>query len=49
LLLEKNSSLSDAEIKTALYKTAKDLGRAGWDRDYGWGRVDVLGAINYVK
>jgi len=49
LLLEKNSSLSDAEIKTALYKTAKDLGRAGWDRDYGWGRVDALGAINYVK
>jgi subtilisin family serine protease len=49
LLLEKNSSLSDADIKTALYKTAKDLGIAGWDRYYGWGRMDALGAINYVK
>jgi hypothetical protein len=41
--------LSDSEIKTALYKSAKDLGIVGWDWYYGWGRVDALGAINYVK
>jgi len=47
LLLEKNSSLTDSQIKEALYKTAKDLGKAGWDKFYGFGRVDALGAINY--
>jgi subtilisin family serine protease len=31
LLLEKNPKLSDSEIKTALYKSAKDLGIVGWD------------------
>jgi subtilisin family serine protease len=49
LLLEKNSNLTDSQIKDALYKTAKDLGKTGWDKYYGWGRVDALGAINYVK
>jgi subtilisin family serine protease len=49
LLREENSSLTDAQIKEALYKTAKDLGGKGWDKYYGWGRVDALGAINYVK
>ena len=49
LLRQKNPSITDNEIKNALYKTAKDLGGAGWDKYYGWGRVDALGAINYVQ
>jgi len=49
LLKQVNSALTDAEIKDALYKTAKDLGTAGWDKYYGWGRVDALAAVNYVK
>ena len=49
LLRQVNSTLIDAEIKDALYKTAKDLGTTGWDKYYGWGRVDALAAVNYVK
>jgi len=49
LLRQANSGLTDSQIKDALYKTAKDLGTAGWDKYYGWGRVDVLAAVNYVK
>lgn len=36
-----------AQIQEALFKTAKDLGKAGWDSSYGWGRVDAYGAVNY--
>jgi len=49
LLKQVNPALTDSQIKDALYKTAKDLGTAGWDKYYGWGRVDALAAVNYVK
>ncbi|MCX6759587.1 MAG: S8 family serine peptidase [Candidatus Nealsonbacteria bacterium] len=49
LLRQVNSALTDAQIKDALYKTAKNLGATGWDSYYGWGRVDALVAVNYVK
>ncbi len=49
LLKQVNSALTDSQIKDALYKTAKDLGTAGWDKYYGWGRVDALAAVKYVK
>ena len=49
LLRQVNPAITDAQIKDALYKTAKDLGTAGWDKYYGWGRVDALLAVNYVK
>ena len=48
LLRQKNSALTDSQIKNALYKTTKDLGKIGWDKYYGYGRVDALGAINYI-
>ncbi|MBI2647639.1 S8 family serine peptidase [Candidatus Woesearchaeota archaeon] len=48
LLRQANPSLTDAEIKDVLYRTAKDLGTAGWDEFYGWGRVDVLAALRNV-
>lgn len=37
-----------AQIEQALFKTAKDLGKSGWDSSYGWGRVDAYAAVNYV-
>ncbi len=49
LLRQVNPALTDAQIKDALYNTAKDLGATGWDKYYGWGRVDALSAVNYVK
>ena len=49
LLRQKNPLLTDSQIKDALYKTAKDLGSTGWDKYYGWGRVDALAAVNSVS
>jgi len=49
LLRQVNPALTDAQIKDALYKTAKDLGATGWDKYYGWGREDALAAVNYVR
>ncbi|MBI2076008.1 MAG: S8 family serine peptidase [Candidatus Aenigmarchaeota archaeon] len=37
-----------AQIESALFNTAKDLGKAGKDTSYGWGRVDVYSAVNYA-
>jgi len=32
-----------------LFKTAKDLGKAGKDTSFGWGRIDSYSAVNYVS
>lgn len=36
------------QVENALFKTAKDLGKSGWDSSYGWGRVDAYNAVNYI-
>lgn len=38
-----------AQVEDILFKTAKDLGRTGWDSSYGWGRVDAYAAYLSVK
>ncbi len=48
LIKEANHSISVAGIKDALYKTARDRGASGWDRYYGWGRVNASAALNYA-
>lgn len=48
LMRQAKPTSADSQIKNALYKTAKDLGKTGWDKYYGWGRVDALGAVNYL-
>ena len=35
-----------AQVESALFNTAKDLGKAGKDTSYGWGRVDAYKAVN---
>lgn len=35
-----------AQVQNALFRTVKDLGKAGWDSSYGWGRVDAYGAVS---
>jgi len=42
-------SYTVAQTENTLFKTAKDLGKAGKDTTYGWGRVDAYGAVNYVS
>ncbi len=46
LMKQKNPSITDSQIKNTLYGTAQDLGVAGWDNNYGWGRVDAYAAVN---
>jgi len=36
------------QVESALIKTAKDLGKTGWDNSYGWGRVNANSAVNYA-
>jgi len=35
-----------SEAPGALYAGAKDYGPDGWDPDYGWGRLDICGALH---
>lgn len=35
------------QVQDALFKTAKDLGKAGKDPQYGWGRVDAFSAVSF--
>jgi PKD repeat protein len=36
---------SNDEIRAIIESTADDLGKSGWDRDFGWGRVNVYNAV----
>jgi subtilisin family serine protease len=38
---------TDEQVESALINTAKDLGRRGKDKDFGYGRVDALRAVSY--
>ena len=49
LLLERNPSLSPADVRRILMDTAKDLGPKGRDRDFGAGLVNALSAVTAVK
>jgi hypothetical protein len=49
LMLSVNPNLTPAQIDTILKVTADDLGPAGWDPGYGWGRLNVGRAINTVE
>lgn len=46
LLRQIKPDITDAQIKDALYSTAKDLGDPGFDIKYGHGRVDALKAVS---
>jgi subtilisin family serine protease len=48
LIKSAHPEYSVSQIEDALFKTAKDLGKAGKDTSYGWGRVDAYGAVNYA-
>ncbi len=41
LLLAANPALTNAAVESAIRAGAKDLGSAGWDSRYGWGRIDA--------
>lgn len=45
LIKSANSSLSNSDIKNILYNTAKDIGAAGKDNQFGYGLVDAYAAV----
>jgi len=52
LLLSRNPSLSNAQVRSILNSTADDLGPSGWDEEYGYGKVDANASvrdIDYVQ
>jgi subtilisin family serine protease len=46
LMLQASPSLTPAQVKTALTNSAIDLGVAGTDNTFGFGRIDALAAVN---
>ncbi len=46
-LLISNGVTEPARVRQALESTAKDLGPAGWDEQYGWGLIDIGMALRY--
>ncbi|MDH3217345.1 MAG: S8 family serine peptidase, partial [Candidatus Krumholzibacteria bacterium] len=46
LMLQANPTLTVDDVKLLLSQTALDLGSAGMDNNYGWGRVDAFGAVS---
>lgn len=49
LLIERNPSLTSAQVRAILMRTAKDLGPKGRDRDFGAGLVNALDAVTSAK
>jgi len=47
LLLAKNPSLTQEQVRHIITHTADDVMNAGWDSDSGSGRVNALAALNY--
>lgn len=45
LMLAANPNLSGAQCYELLRKSGDDLGSAGWDSQYGWGRVNASKAV----
>ena len=45
LMIALQPGLTQAEIEMLLAESALDLGPAGWDPGYGWGRIDAMSAL----
>lgn len=41
--------LTPNQVKDIMFTTAKDLGTAGWDQYFGWGRIDATAAVNKAQ
>ncbi|MGM0482565.1 MAG: S8 family peptidase [Patescibacteria group bacterium] len=40
-----NPDLTNIQVEDIIKETAVDLGEAGWDKYYGWGRIDAASAV----
>jgi len=48
ILRQKNPDATADEIKDALLNSAVDLGNAGPDNTFGWGRIDIMEALRRI-
>jgi len=46
LMFQQNPTLTASDVESILTKTAFDMGPAGWDRAWGYGKLDVLAAMD---
>jgi len=46
LLFAQDSTRNNATVRSIIERSADDLGAAGWDRHYGWGRTNVFNALS---
>lgn len=44
-----NSNLNGVQLRSILIQTADDIGTAGWDSFYGWGRINAANAVAAAK
>lgn len=49
LALAVKPDITNADIASAIRAGAVDLGTAGWDETYGWGRIDAAGALAAIS
>lgn len=48
LMMSANPTMKNTDIENTLFTTAVDRGTSGWDRYYGYGRVDAAAAVQAV-
>jgi serine protease len=48
-LLVSHGVTSPDKVRKAIETTARDLGPAGWDAEYGWGMIDAYAALAAAK
>lgn len=48
LVLSAHPTYTNEQVRAALQSTAKDLGKAGWDKYYGYGLVNAYAAVNWT-
>ncbi len=46
LVISSNPTLTPTQIQNKVKQSADDLGAAGWDASYGWGRVNAASAVS---
>ncbi len=49
LVLQLSSGLAPKAVRTALERTAQDLGPPGFDPEYGWGRISACRPLHLVS
>lgn len=46
LILSENPSLTNIQVWECIRQTANDVGPAGWDEEYGYGRINAFNAVS---